>query len=451
MELFLPTNTKKSIDTFQADNGIMPEVHTKSYPQAVPFDSVTGLITNLTEIPSSLISNADRQVDNNSIVMACYNWASRNIIEPPLVLYQESLTTETEKYIDDLALTPIIKPSRMWSFNRMVQAWTLSLMFYGNAYALIQRDKKTGFVKGLQWMEPWNIQIEGEIEPSLYRYTTPNGRTMDLPPEAVLHIPFGIDPSNRLIGCSPLRGVMKWALTDNEAALYTLAIMKNQGKRTLVLSPTHEKARFSKDAMEKMAKLYQSAMTGHNAGRILAMDSGVNIQEVGMSPEESALDKMLRVPERKITAAFGIHMVVVGLLDNPSYSNFNVAERVVTEDFLVPYWKTIACALTDQVYPYTPTFRAKPSAYYGFDLTRVRSLQEDEDKRHLRYNKDFYYGIAKRSECRKALGFEVTPEDDVYYHDILADMKNQQSSSESTPARREGLPLEDTRDDRTPR
>lgn len=410
------------------------------------------LSSGLEGIEPNLISQADKRLDNNSVIMACYNWASRNIIEPPMVLWEDSATTETRKYIDDQALDPLSLPNTNWDQTRLLQAIALSWMFYGNNYILMRKDTKYGFVREIHWLEPWNMEVEGSMYPTKYIYTDAQGRKTEYAPNQIIHIANGVSTTNRLLGISPLQGVLKWALTDNEAALYTLAVMKNQGKKTMMLVPKDEKGRFSPSTMEKLANLFQSGMTGAQAGKIMALTANVDIKEVGMSPEESALDKMLRVPERKITAAFGIHMIVVGLLDNPSYSNYGVAERVATEDFLLPLWKAISSAFTTQLYPYTPTYRSKPRAYYGFDLSKVRSLQEDEDKRHLRYNKDFYYGIIKRSEARQALGFKVTPEDEVYYHDILAEMAEaQQNSPESTPARRDGLPLEDTEDDRTPK
>lgn len=410
------------------------------------------LSSGIEGIEPNLVSQADKRYDNNSVIMACYNWAARNVIEPPIVLWEDSPTTETRKYIDDAALDPFRLPNTNWDQTRLLQAIALSWMFYGNCYILMLKDTTYGIAREIHWLEPWNMEVEGTLYPTKYTYTDAQGRKTEYRPDQIIHIANGVSTTNRLIGMSPLQGVLKWALTDNEAALYTLSIMKNQGKKTMMLVPKDEKGRFSRPTMEKLAALFQSGMTGAQSGKIIALDAGVDIKEVGMSPEESALDKMLTVPERKITSAFGIHMIVVGLLENPSYSNYGVAERVATEDFLLPLWKAITSAFTSQLYPYTPTYKSKPRAYYGFDLSKVRSLQEDEDKRHLRYNKDFYYGIITRAEARKALGFEVKPEDEIYYHDILAEMKeSQQNSSESTPARRDGLPLEDTEDDRTPK
>lgn len=407
-------------------------------------DYPTTTASGLEGIAPNLVSSQDRQFDNNSIIMSCYNWASRNIIEPPIILCETLPDMQTRRYVMDPALEPFRMPNaNSWTFPRLMQAIMLSLMFYGNAYVLM-RQGRDGQIE-LHWLEPWAVTVTGSLYPETYQYSSGVGIPKTYTSDNIIHIAQGIDTKNRLLGMSPLRGVLKWALTDNEAALYTLAIMKQQGKRTMMLTPTKEKGRFSKSSMEKLTSLFQGLMTGHKAGTIIAMDAGVDIKEVGMSPEESALDKMLRVPERKITSALGIHMIILGLMDDPSYSNFQVAERVVTEDFLIPTWLLIADAFTKSLYPKTSTYRKRPSAYYQFDLSKVRSLQEDEDKRHLRHAKDYYYGIIKRSEARIALGLDVSPEDDVYYHDVAKNM------TQNDPSRREGVPLEDTVDDRKPR
>lgn len=415
-------------------------------------------IGSIDGVPPELIANEDRKFDNNSVIMCCYNWGSRKITEPPIVLCEDHDTTETEIYTNEQAINILRRPNSLkWNEARLLQSWLMSLMFYGNSYTLKQRNPYTGFVNSLIWLPPWCVTPMGDGGSlAYYEYSPPGGGTpLRYAPNDIIHKAMGVDPQDTRLGLSPLRAVMKWALTDNEAALYTLAIMKNQGARTTMFSPMDEKARFTDPVVQLIQSAIQTQTTGKNRATALVMNSKVNAQEIGFSPEEAALDKMLRVPERKITAALGVPMIVAGLLDNPSYSNYGVADRVATEGFLLPYWKIIADALTYQLYPDTETYYKKPEAYYRFDLAKVRSLQEDEDKRHLRWDKDYYYGVAKRSEARRALGLKVTDEDDVYYHDILADMKTSSttpsqsgSGGGTTDARREGLPLEDTQDDR---
>jgi phage portal protein BeeE len=136
-------------------------------------------------------------------------------------------------------------------------------------------------------------------------------------------------------------------------------------------------------------------------------------ERFGLSPEEMALDKILRLPEQRITAVFGVPAIVVGLgagLERSTFANFKEAREAFTETVLVPLWRELAETITTQL---GPDFGLKPGQRFEYDISEVRALQEDVTALYTRTISAYKEGVLTLQESRQALGQDPEPQGDL--------------------------------------
>jgi phage portal protein BeeE len=93
-----------------------------------------------------------------------------------------------------------------------------------------------------------------------------------------------------------------------------------------------------------------------------------------------------RIPEERIAAVMGVPAIIAGLgagLERSTYSNFREAREMFTEAKLVPMWRMDGSKLNTSL---KPDFTSDEAVYIDYDLSDVRALQEDMDKRYARLN-----------------------------------------------------------------
>ena len=64
-----------------------------------------------------------------------------------------------------------------------------------------------------------------------------NGKTYVLSKDDIIHYRDGIDPENDRFGLSGLSAVLREVFTDNEAATYSAAILRNMGVPSIIVTP----------------------------------------------------------------------------------------------------------------------------------------------------------------------------------------------------------------------
>jgi HK97 family phage portal protein len=355
----------------------------------------------------------------NSAVMACMGYLVRTMPEAALkvkVTKQDEEETLPSHKLYDLLRRPNVSAGYMWS--DIVSAIAVSLSLDGNAYL---RVRKNGFsqIGALEYLPFLSCEPKERVQgQGLTHYEVKTGYSFDeVPREEIIHFRFGIDMDNTLKGMSVFKSVVKEVLTDNEAAVYNNAILRNLGVLGFLITPgagqefTTEQARALEDKI-----LHQ--FTGEDRGRPATLKLEANVQTVGQSPDKMQVRDTRKTPEERISAVFGLPAIVAGLgagLDRSTFANFKEAREAAMESCNAPLWYRIAETL-DAFFSDVGLLSA--GQFVEFDLSKVRALQEDESDKHDRARKNFQIGIWKRSESRTYTGKQATPEDEIYFTEI---------------------------------
>jgi HK97 family phage portal protein len=375
----------------------------------------------LVNIPQTKINYAQAIGDplKNSAVFAVLNYICRTFPEAPPRVYKRDRNGTLQAEYDHPLETLLEEPNENYDGIVLWMGSILSLLINGNSYWLKYRDA-LGQLKELFYVPHYCIEpqwpIDGSKFISYYEFRPGDGKLYKVLPEDIVHLRYGLDPDNPRKGLSQLAPVLREIFTDNEASNFGAALLKNMGVPSVIISPTSEDVAITKEKAEAIKKRFKDAVTGDNRGEPLIMSAGVRVNTVSLSPQQLDLKMLHRLPEERISAIFGVPAIVAGLgagLDRSSMSNFHEAREMAYESCIIPLQQILVRQLKRQLL-YEFSSVSTKGRVVDFDLSRVRVLQTDENKKAQRIDLAIRGGWMRRSEGRAAMNLPVSEEDDVY-------------------------------------
>lgn len=351
--------------------------------------------------------------DANSAVFACLMAIANAYPEPPLTVYQTNKKGKAKKLADSPLQSLLDSPTPDGALTvDEILFWTAWAKHAdGNAYWLKVRsgDAETGNVIQL-WpispalIKPVTIKNSGDWI-SYYEYQVQPGVIERVSPSNIVHFRLGLDDRDMRKGLSPLKSLLRQVSTDEEADRFVDALLKNYAVPGLVVIPTNGGSMTEDDAdriTDKLGRKFGS----DNRGNVAVMSRESKIEQFGFSPAELDMTTLHRIPEERISAVMGVPAVIAGLgagLDRATYSNSDSMAEWFTERKLIPQWRADARKLNVAL---KPDFTSDKSTEIRFDLTDVRSLQEDEDKRYTRLKAATGKPWLTRNEARADTGYD---------------------------------------------
>lgn len=355
----------------------------------------------------------------SSTVMAPLLWIIRNFPEAPPALWREDEDGEETQVRRHEMLRLLQMPNAFYSGRELWMATMTDYTVDGNAYWLKLRDQM-GQVRELWYAPHWTMNPVGDDETFVthYEYAVDGFEPKSLRPEDVVHFRFGIDSANDRKGYSPLKSVLREVFTDDEAAVFTASLLRNMGVPGLLVSPEKDSPAPSPEDVEYTKGYLKASFTGDRRGEALVMSGPTKIQQFGFSPEQLLLRELRRIPEERVSAVIGIPAVVAGLgagLDRSTFTNMGEAREMAYESNIIPTQGIIGETIRFKLLPeFEALDEILDSWRFGFDLSKVRVLQEDEDKRWSRWDTAVRGGHATVAEAKRGTGRKVLPGDDVY-------------------------------------
>lgn len=360
---------------------------------------------------------------SSSTVTAPLFWIARTFPEAPPALWSVDTRTGKETQVFDHPMLRLLQ--RPNDFFTGVNFWMATLIDYktdGNAYWLVVRNT-LGRPLQLWWAPHWMIEPKGTATTFIthYEYRTPSV-TKEIRPEDVIHFRFAADPDDPRLGIAPLKSVLREVFTDDEAARFTAALLRNMGVPGIIVSPDGDEPPTADDV--KLTKAYIREMfSGERRGEPLVLSGKTKVDQFGFSPEELTMRELRRIPEERVTAVMGVPAIVAGLgagLDRSTFTNYNEAREAAYEESIIPTQRALAEEIRFQL---LPSFEGRDSEWrfrFGFDLSKVRVLQTDEVRRLEKLSMGVRDGWVQVAEPREHAGLDVTDADRVYLRPMNA-------------------------------
>jgi len=163
-----------------------------------------------------------------------------------------------------------------------------------------------------------------------------------IPPELVIHMKFE-DPSNPLLGISPLMAAAKEVDIAVEQSKWNKVSLQNRGNPDGIVSFDAE---LSKEQVTEIEQAIREKRAGaENAHRIWVFPSGAKFQKISMSQIDLDFINGKKMTREEICAAFGVPPPLLGIYDQATYNNVQSAERLFWELTMVPQLNAMCDAL----------------------------------------------------------------------------------------------------------
>jgi HK97 family phage portal protein len=346
----------------------------------------------------------------NSIVAACLDALARMFGQAPVRL--EQLAADGEKTVVRAHpfLAVLRRPNPYYTGKVLLSATVKDRRATGNAYWLKERAGggrviRLWYVPSFTMAPVWPT---GSTDAFLtaYEYKPGDGKTYTLEPSDVVHFRQGIDPDNVRSGLGALTSLYREIATDDEAANWTAAILKNAGVPSVLITPD-QGATIHPDDVEPLKSQFGAKFSGDRRGEPAVLSAPLKVQQLAFNPEQLNVRNLRRIPEERIAAVIGIPAIVAGLgagLDRATYSNASEAQEMAYENTIIPMQAEIAEDLSAQL---LPDFVANADEWeVSFDLSEVRVLQEDQNAIAERAATLVKSGILTIDEGRQLVGLD---------------------------------------------
>jgi len=371
-------------------------------------------INHLVYTANTVSYSTENQGDGNSAVFACLRALSYAYIEAPLRVYQMDRDGEREPLSDSPMIDLFDDPHPeldLWELN-FWSSWARHAD--GNAYLLKVRagDIRTGNVIEL-WPVPPNMMRPHTERGSrnfidwyeLDRYTS-DGQPEKIPVENVIHFKLGVDPMDTRKGLSPLKRLVREISSDAEATKFTDALLKNFGIPGLVAKLPSE-TMLSEKQIDQLKESISREFSGEARGRVGVLSGGADMTQFGFSPDQLNMKILHDVPETRIAAVMGVDPLVarlgVGLEQTSNYASARQVRENFTELTIIPLWTMDDAKWNRKL---KVDFTQDRTITIAHDLSKVRSLQEDENEKFKRVIAAVAAGILTREDGRQALGYD---------------------------------------------
>jgi HK97 family phage portal protein len=367
------------------------------------------------QTPTSYERVAREGYAGNELVYACVEEWATDIAEPPLQAVRD--TPQGEQVVPGHPAVRLIEQPNPWlSGPELLGAIELGLKLAGNAY-LWKARSAAGRVTELWPLRPDRVRVLPDRDRYIagYEYRAYDV-TVGLPPQDVIHFRTR-HPLDDYYGMPPLMAAFGRVDLDNYMRTVVSAFLQNAGMPSGVLTLA---TRLSEEEKRMLRERWRTQFGGVNTGGILITEGG---EEARFTPLSMSLGtrglvvpELDEIDEARIAAVFRVPLSVLGGrlgYQSSSYANRRSDREEFTERQLVPEWRYLASVLTRDL---LSEFPAPQADRLRFDLSQVRALSEDEDKRHARLREDLLAGAITVQEFRRQVGLDPElPDGEVLY------------------------------------
>lgn len=220
------------------------------------------------------------------------------------------------------AFSPVlIKPNDFQNRIRFWENWILSKLTTGNTYVLKQRDARQ-IVTDLYILDPRRVTpLMTEDGDVYYDLAADNiaGLTdrLIVPASEIIHDRFNC-LFHPLVGISPIyasgvAATQGLRIQDNSATFFG-----NQSKPGGILTAPGE---IPQATAERLKAYFDTAFSGHNAGKIAVAGDGLKYEPISITAHESQLIEQLRWTSEVVCGVFHVPPYKVGVGPMPTYNN----------------------------------------------------------------------------------------------------------------------------------
>ena len=288
-------------------------------------------------------------------------------------------------------------PNPFWSRSDLWRATETYLSLWGAAFWGLERDEQGGIAE-IWPLRPDKMRVIPDAERYIrgFVYVGAGSEMAPYLPEDVVWMRY-FNPLDEYAGLSPIAPLRQSADMGMDALRANRKLLQNDSTPGLIIEmegvPTD-------DEVSEFYARWESRFQGVEKSRRPALlGPGMRASNLGFSPRDMEYIETLRWSLEDVSRVFGVPKVMIGDLENTTFSNFSTARRLFWED-------TVAAQLAF----YTETLQHHLLPHFGddsltveFDLSGVEALKESEENKAKRRNIYVKAGIMTVDEVRREM------------------------------------------------
>ena len=288
-------------------------------------------------------------------------------------------------------------PNAFWSRSDLWRATETYLSLWGSAFWGLERDEDGGIVE-IWPLRPDKMRVIPDAQRYIkgFVYMGAGDKLVPYLPEDVVWMRY-FNPLDEYAGLSPIAPLRQSADMGMDALRANRKLLQNDSTPGLII----EMEGFPTDAeVSEFYARWESRFRGVDKTRRPALLSpGMKASNLGFSPRDMEYIESLRWSLEDVTRVFGVPKVMIGDLENTTFSNFSTARRLFWEDTVAAQLAFYQEALRQQLLPHF----GDDSLTVEFDLSGVEALKESEENKAKRRSIYVKAGIMTVDEVRREM------------------------------------------------
>ena len=288
-------------------------------------------------------------------------------------------------------------PNPFWSRSDLWRATETYLSLWGSAFWGLERDERGGIVE-IWPLRPDKMRVIPDTQRYIkgFVYVGAGSELAPYLPEDVVWMRY-FNPLDEYAGLSPIAPLRQSADMGIDALRANRKLLQNDSTPGLII----EMEGIPTDAeVSEFYARWESRFQGVDKTRRPALLSpGMRASNLGFSPRDMEYIESLRWSLEDVTRVFGVPKVMIGDLENTTFSNFRTARRLFWEDTIMAQVAFYEDALRRQLLPHF----GDESLAVEFDLSGVEALKESEENKAKRRSIYVKAGIMTVDEVRREM------------------------------------------------
>ncbi|WP_134705100.1 phage portal protein [Ammoniphilus sp. YIM 78166] len=351
-----------------------------------------------------------RNALKEATVFGCVKILAESISKLPLKIYQEDDNGIRKATRHSLNTLLRLRPNPYMSVSDVLKCVETQRNTYGNAYANIETDERTGRVVGLWPIDAKNVTIWVDdiglfnSKSRIWYEVNVGGELRKLLPDEILHFKSGVTLDG-IVGIAPLDYLRSTVENAASAGRFINNFYK-QGLQTKGI--VQYVGDLNEEAKKKFREKFEEMSSGlKNSHRISLMPIGYQFQPLSLSMSDAQFLENTELTIRQIATAFGIKMHQINELSRATYNNAAEQQRQFYVETLQPILTMYEQELTWKLFLES---ELEAGYYCWFNVDSI--LRSDIKTRYEAYRIGIQGGFLKPNEARAKEEMPPDPEGD---------------------------------------
>jgi len=312
----------------------------------------------------------------------------------PILLQDKTTRYETHPVLD-----LITRPNPLQGRAELFEALFGQILLTGDGYVEavggetgvplelhVLRSDRMSLVPGA---DGWPVAYDYTVGAKKHRFNVADGIS------PICHIK-SFHPLDDHYGLSPLQATAQALDVHNSASAWSKALLDNAARPSgaIVYKGGDGEGTLSADQYDRLLAEMEAYHVGvRNAGRPMLLEGGLDWKPMGLSPSDMEFQETKAAASREIATAFGVPPMLLGILGDATYANYQEANRAFYRLTVLPLVSKVVASVGHWLSGFTgEPVTLKP------DLDQVPALSAERDQQWARVSAaDFLTADEKRA------------------------------------------------------